>query len=288
MKFTVLISSLLAAALLVVGCGDESKSSAQASAETQKVIKVGVCPGPYGDMVAKVIAPLVSKKGFEIEVITFSDYVQPNLAVDSGDIQANLFQHRAYFDNFIASQKINLKAVINVPTLGMGVFSQSIKSYDQLTPGSKVALPNDPVNLGRALELAQEAGLIELDSPSDDNKVSLANITSNPYGLEFVPMDAAQITRSLDSISLGFVPGNYAFAAKLDFATALSVENVKEPIKNVVAVKAEDQAYYDLFYSVIHSQQFKDAISADATYDQFTRPAWWDEVGKEANSQKAE
>lgn len=279
MKTKALVGSLFAVTLFLTACGgDDNQKTAQATSASEQVMKVGVCPGPYGYMVESVIAPLLTEEGYKVEVITFSDYVQPNLALDSGDIQANLFQHQAYFDNFVETQGVKLESVINVPTLGMGVFSANIKSYDELKAGDKVAIANDPVNLGRSLDVAQKAGLIKLNKQVNDNKASIADITENKYSLEFVPMDAAQIARSLDSVAIGFVPGNFAYAANLDFSKALSVEDVKEPIKNVVAVKADNKALKDLFYKVIHSQKFKDAIVKDSKFDQFTRPVWWDEV----------
>ena len=279
MKTKALVGSLFAVTLFLTACGgDDNQKTAQATSASEQVMKVGVCPGPYGYMVESVIAPLLTEEGYKVEVITFSDYVQPNLALDSGDIQANLFQHQAYFDNFVETQGVKLESVINVPTLGMGVFSANIKSYDELKAGDKVAIANDPVNLGRSLDVAQKAGLIELNKQVNDNKASIADITENKYSLEFVPMDAAQIARSLDSVAIGFVPGNFAYAANLDFSKALSVEDVKEPIKNVVAVKADNKALKALFYKVIHSQKFKDAIVKDSKFDQFTRPVWWDEV----------
>lgn len=283
MKFNFLLSSLTALALVLTGCNSEDKSAA-ATKSTEQLIKVGVCPGPYGEMVEKVIAPLLVQEGYKVEVVTFTDYVQPNLALDSGDIQANLFQHRAYFDNFIATQGVKLQAVINVPTLGMGVFSEKVSSFDELTSGSKVAIPNDPVNLGRALVVAEKANLITLKHQANDNKVSIADIVENKYELEFIPMEAAQITRSLDSVVLGFVPGNYAYAANFDFSKALSVEEVSEPIKNVIAVKEFNKEHEELFYRVVHSQKFKDAINDYSKFNQFTRPFWWDEVKAEQDS----
>lgn len=292
MKSKLILSLCAAAVFALTGCNGDDKKTADTAASPAapaagQVIKVGVCPGPYGEMVEKIISPLVAEEGYKIELVTFTDYVQPNLALDNGDIQANLFQHRSYFDNFVETQKVKLEAVINVPTLGMGFFSDKVTSYDQLEEGSKVGLPNDPINLGRALGIAQKAGLIKLNHQENDNKASIADITENRYKLEFVPMDAAQITRSLDSVVLGMIPGNYAYAANFDFAKALSVEDVSEPVKNIIAVKAGDKFHADLFYRVIHSQKFKDAIAAHKNFDPFTRPAWWDEVKADADTAAA-
>ena len=292
MKSKLILSLCAAAVFALTGCnGDDKKTADTAAAPSApaagQVIKVGVCPGPYGEMVEKIISPLVAEEGYKIELVTFTDYVQPNLALASGDIQANLFQHRSYFDNFVETQKVKLEAVINVPTLGMAFFSDKVTSYDQLEEGSKVGLPNDPINLGRALGIAQKAGLIKLNHQENDNKASIADITENKYKLEFVPMDAAQITRSLDSVVLGMIPGNYAYAANFDFSKALSVEDVSEPVKNLIAVKAGDKFHADLFYRVVHSQKFKDAITAHKNFDAFTRPDWWDKVKADADTEAA-
>ena len=244
MKLSTLgLAALLSASVLALsGCG-EDKAAATAAHESSKVLRVGVCPGPYGLMIEKALAPELAKDGYTVEVVDFTDYVQPNLALESGDLDANLMQHLAYLDNLVNTQGTKIEAVTNVPTLGMGVFSDKIGAVADLEQikGGQVGLPNDAVNLARALRLAQELGIITLKTVNNENQASIADIDQNPYGLEFVPMEAAQISRSLDSVVLGFIPGNYAYAAKLDYSKALGVEQVAEEIKNVVAVQKGDK-----------------------------------------------
>ena len=161
----------------------------------------------------------------------------------------------------------------------MGVFSDKIGAVADLEQikGGQVGLPNDAVNLARALRLAQELGIITLKTVNNENQASIADIDQNPYGLEFVPMEAAQISRSLDSVVLGFIPGNYAYAAKLDYSKALGVEQVAEEIKNVVAVQKGDKQMHNLLFRVVHSEGFKQALEAEPEFAAFTRPAWWHE-----------
>ena len=278
---TLALAALLSASVLALsGCGeDKAATAATAANEPSKVLRVGVCPGPYGLMVEKALAPELAKDGYTVEVVDFTDYVQPNLALESGDLDANLMQHFAYLDNLVKTQGIKIEAVTNVPTLGMGVFSDKIGALADMEQirGGQVGLPNDAVNLARALSLAQELGIITLKTVNNETQASVADIDQNPYELEFVPMEAAQISRSLDSVVLGFIPGNYAYAAKLDYSKALGVEQVAEEIKNVVAVQKDDKQMHNLMFRVVHSEGFKQALEAEPEFAAFTRPAWWNE-----------
>lgn len=300
-----LVSVLLVGfTVLATGCGEDK--SAQANLEQADVnqaknvqLRVGISPGPYGVMLEKIIAPSLKEQGYTLQIVEFSDYVQPNLALESGDLDANLMQHTAYLNNLVATQGIKIEAVSTVPTLGMGVFSNKVKALpktagfkdEQDLSGGVVGLPNDAVNLARALRLCSKLQLIELKDVSDENKISVADITSNPFNLEFVPMESAQLARSLDSLALAFIPGNYAYAAKLDFSQALGVEQVAEDIKNVVAVRQGDNKLRDLFRNAIQSEEFKQRLNADHTFDKFTRPQWWnadESVNSEASDDNAE
>ena len=282
MKLSTLgLAALLSASVLALsGCGEDKAATAATAANgPSKVLRVGVCPGPYGLMVEKALAPELAKDGYTVEVVDFTDYVQPNLALESGDLDANLMQHFAYLDNLVKTQGIKIEAVTNVPTLGMGVFSDKIGALADMEQirGGQVGLPNDAVNLARALRLAQELGIITLKTVNNETQASIADIDQNPYELEFVPMEAAQISRSLDSVVIGFIPGNYAYAAKLDYSKALGVEQVAEEIKNVVAVQKGDKQMHNLLLRVVHSEGFKQALDAEPEFAAFTRPAWWHE-----------
>ena len=276
-----------AAALFLTACGGEDTSASATTASTDsaatapKTLKVGVCPGPYGPMLERIFKPILQEQGYELTVIEFTDYVQPNLALDGGDLDANLMQHKAYLDTFVQTQGVKLESATSVPTLGMGVFAQKVKSFNEIdkASGGTAAIPNDAVNLARALRLARDLNLITLTADLDENKASTADIDQNFYNLEFVPMEAAQISRSLDSVTIGFIPGNYAYAAHLDYGTALGIEQVAEDIKNVVAVRQNDPATKELLFKVVQSPEFKERINNDNEFKLFTKPEWWDKVG---------
>lgn len=263
-----------AASALLIAFSSFGAASADDAIPT--TLKVGTCPGPYRGMIETFIEPKLKAQGYTLEYVDFIDYVQPDAALDSGDIDVNLMQHQSYLDAIVANQGLKLTAVINVPTLGLGVFSEKYKTLAELPEGAQIGIPTDAVNLARALRIAKENGLIGLSEAKDEQKAAIADITDNPKHFEFVPIEAAQISRSLDSLDAGFVPGNYAVAAKLDYSKALAVEDVLENIKNVIAVKIKDKdTIGKLFKDVVESPEFKAELEANHYYDGFSRPAWW-------------
>ncbi|MDY5733880.1 MAG: MetQ/NlpA family ABC transporter substrate-binding protein [Succinivibrio sp.] len=273
-SFLVPLVSVLA--LSVSACGeDKASQDAQAQAVPHS-IKVGVVPGPYREMLDLYLKPVVQKKGHDLEFVEFTDWVQPDSALASGDIDANVFQHQSYLNGIVENQGLKLSSVVNVPTLGIFAFSDKYKSFDEVQDGATVGIPNDPVNLARALRVARDLKVIGLDPNKDEQKASLADIKDNPKHLKFTVMEAAQLPRSLDSIDLAFVPGNYAYAAKLDFTKALGAEDVKEPIKLVVAVQDSKVDTIGKFLKeAVLDPDFAKGVDQDKVFSQFAKPNWW-------------
>ena len=273
-SFLVPLVSVLA--LSISACGeDKASQDAQAQAVPHS-IKVGVVPGPYREMLDLYLKPVVQKKGHDLEFVEFTDWVQPDSALASGDIDANVFQHQSYLNGIVENQGLKLSSVVNVPTLGIFAFSDKYKSFDEVQDGATVGIPNDPVNLARALRVARDLKVIGLDPNKDEQKASLADIKDNPKHLKFTVMEAAQLPRSLDSIDLAFVPGNYAYAAKLDFTKALGAEDVKEPIKLVVAVQDSKVDTIGKFLKeAVLDPDFAKGVDQDKVFSQFAKPNWW-------------
>ena len=274
------LSLITAVGISLIACGgakDKStESNNQASSGSSKDIIVGVCPGPYGDMIKEVFTPLLEKKGYKITVKEFSDYIQPDQALNNGEIQANLMQHTEYLKKFSADNNLDISAVKTVPTLGLGMFSQKYDSIDKIPDGAKIAIPNDASNLARALNVLSANGLIKLKDNVDATKASTLDIAENTKNIEFVEVEGAQLARSLDSVDAALVPGNYAFASGFDYSKALAVEPLTENYKNVVAVRTEDldkELGKDLL-EVIESDDFKTAIE-NSKFKDFSKPEWW-------------
>lgn len=274
MRRSKLLGSLLnTAAVLVLSLGVHS-ASAQV---TPKTIVFGVAPGPYGDLIKQAIQPGLEKKGYKVVLKEFSDYVQPNLALSNRDLDANLFQHRLYLEKFSADKGLKLSAIINVPTAGLGLYSNKVKALSGLKKGDVVTLANDPTNLARALRFLNKLGLITFRKDIDPTKASEKDIEQNPLGLVFKPLEAAQLPRTLDSATASVVNGNFAISAGLKLSSAIKLEELDENIKNVVAVRTEDldKPFVKDIKVVIESPEFLAVVDDPKfIFHSFQKPDW--------------
>lgn len=262
-----------AAGALLLLCGLQT---AHANSDPHTIV-FGVAPGPYGDMVKQAIAPSLKEKGYNVVVREFSDYVQPNMALSNGSIDANLFQHSLYFNKFTADKGLKLTKLLTVPTAGMGFYSRQVKSLDQLKKGDIVTLSNDPTNLARGLRFLQSLKLITIKDNIDPTKASERDIASNPKGLVFKPLEAAQLPRTLDSVTASLVNGNFAIAAGLDLSSALAQEHLDENLKNIIAVRTEDadKPFAKDIVAVVQSPAYRAVIDDPKNvYTAFQKPDW--------------
>lgn len=267
--------------VIVIGalaaCGSSEKTSTKedtSAKEATKEVTIGATSGPYSDMVNKAIKPLLEKKGYTVEVVEFSDYVQPNLALSKGDLDANLFQHKIYMENFAKEHKLELSELISVPTAPMGIYSKIFTSLDEVADGSTIAIPNDPTNAARAFLILEDAGLITINKDADPLTVSEKDVEENVKNLVFEPIEAAQLPRAVDSVDLAAVPGNFALAAKMDLLDALQLENMLDQYRNRVVINTKDlesQFAKDL-KEVVESADFEKVIDAD--FKGFGKPEW--------------
>jgi D-methionine transport system substrate-binding protein len=266
---TLLVITLLLSQMVTI--------SANAAEELPR-LTVGFCPGPYSDLWKKAIAPQLEAKGYQIEYIEFSDYVQPNLALANGETNVNMFQHSIYLKNFSEQHKLELSWVAEIPTASMGIWSNTITGLAEVKQGAVVTIPNDETNQARGLRVLEAAGLITLKDGVNKAKATPDDIGTNPYVLEIVPTEAAQIPRTLDSADLAVVNGNFAIAAGLDPARALYNEILSEGYVNVIAVRTEDidKAFVVDIKEAATNDTFK-AIVDDPTngFSGFQRPTGW-------------
>lgn len=271
-KWATILTVVLAVGVLA-GCGS-NKSGGQQASTASKEIKIGATAGPYSDMVTKAIKPGLEKKGYTVKVVEFSDYIQPNKALNNGDIQANLFQHTIYLENFEKENKMDLTALISVPTAPMGIYSKKYKSLDEVKEGASVSIPNDPTNAARAFNTLQDQGLLKIKKDADPLTVSEKDIVENPKKLVFKPLESGQLPRSVDSVDLAAVPGNFALAAKMNLLDALALENMLDPYRNIVAVTAanQDSQMAKDIKEVVQSAEFEKVI--DDEFKGFGKPTW--------------
>lgn len=272
--FLACVLVIVAAALAACGSSDSKDTMKET---TSKKITVGATAGPYSDMLKKAIIPALEEKGYDVTLKEFSDYIQPNNALDNGDIDANLFQHSIYLKNFNKENGTKLKALIIVPTAPMGFFSSKYKTIEDLPEGAKISIANDPVNLARTLKTLNDEGLIEVNPDVDPLVASTKDITKNPKNFEFREIEAGGLPRAIETSDLAGVPGNFALAADLDLQDALFLEDMPDQYRNVVAVREADeksQLAKDI-KEIVESTQFEKTI--DTEFKGFGKPEWMKE-----------
>lgn len=273
------INKIIAAALLAVigaavftGCGK--------SGDENKLIRVGVCAGPYGDMFKEAIQPSLEEKGYTVEITEFSDYVQPNNALADNDIDVNMFQHSTYLKKFSEEHGLELSYLTEIPTAAMGVFSEKYKSLDEAADGAAAAIPNDDTNLSRALRVLAQTGIITIDPSIDPSKATVNDISENPKNLTFTEVSAEILPSVLDSTDFAVINGNYAIGAGLDLADAVYNEQLAEGYFNVIAVRTADvdSQFAKDITEIVHSDAFRSVIEDESKqYTAFARPAGYND-----------
>ncbi len=261
-----IIASLAAVAAVgfLAGCGgDKAASSApakSAAADKAATIKVGVSPVPHGEILGAVKDKL-AKDGVNVEIVEFTDYVQPNMALNDKSLDANYFQHKPYLDEFCQSRGLKLKSIGTVHLEPMAVYSIKIKALKDLPDGAHVTIPNDPTNGGRALLVLQSAGLIKLKEGAPITATP-QDIVENNKNLKFSELEAPQLPRSLEDSDIAIINMNFALEAKLDPKTAIYTEGSDSPYANIVAVREGDENRPELqkLMKALNSQEVKDFI----------------------------
>ena len=240
MKKTVwALAGLLALGALVAGCSGEKKEAAQSS-DKKVVLKVGATPVPHAEILNE-IKPLLAKDGIDLQIIEFTDYVKPNLSLNDKEIDANFFQHEPYLKKFAADRKLDLVNLVAVHIEPMGVYSKKLKDIKSVPDGAKVAIPNDPTNGGRALNILAKAGLIKLKDGVGIS-ATVGDIVEKPKNLKITEAEAAMLPRTLDDVDLAVINSNFAMEAKLNpTKDALFIEPKDSPYANIVAVRKGDE-----------------------------------------------
>jgi len=244
-------------------------------------LKVGVVSGPYGDMFKEAILPSLEEMGYSASFSYYNDYSSPNVALAQNEIDLNIFQHYTYLNSFKFEHNLALTAIMEIPTVSMGVFSNSIKSLDDIKNGITVSVPDDSSNLARALWVLESANVISLDPFIDKSKAVVSDIISNPYNMRIIPMKAHELVQSLDVFDVSVVNGNYAISGGLYLPDALYQEVLVENYINVIAVRTDDltkQFVRDII-DIIYSNEFCDVVTdPEGKYVGFQWPRWLSDV----------
>jgi len=208
-------------------------------------LKVGASPVPHAELLELVKEDL-KKDGVELNIVEFTDYVTPNLALSDGEIDANFFQHVPYMEKFAQERNLKITSAGKIHVEPLGVYSTKYKKIEELPEKSVIAIPSDPTNGGRALILLHNNNIIKLKDPTNLNATEL-DIAENPKNYKFQAIEAAQLARSLPDVGAAVINGNYALEAKLNpLADALLIEDEKSPYVNVVSVRTGDETKEDI------------------------------------------
>ena len=205
-----------------------------------KPLKIGVTAGPHAQIFEQV-KKVAEQDGLKIQIVEFSDYVQPNAALAAGDLDANSYQHKPYLDQQIKDRGykfVNVGYTVNFP---IGIYSKKVRSLKDLKEGARVGIPNDPTNGGRVLLVFQDQGLIKLKADAG-LKATPLDVIDNPKKIRFVEVDAAQLPRTLDDLDASAINTNYALSAGLNPGKdAIAQESTKSPYVNLLAVREQDK-----------------------------------------------
>lgn len=225
---------------------EAESSEAEAKTDDLKELTVGASPAPHAEILEAAREEL-AKKGYDLKIVEYTDYVQPNLALDAGDLDANYFQHLPYLEQFNEERGTKLVSAGKIHYEPFGIYAGKTASLDELADGAKVAVPNDATNEARALLLLEAQGLLKLKDGAG-LKATKTDIVENPKNLDILEVEAAQVPRSLPDVDIAVINGNYAIEAGLKVSDALAVEasdsEAATTYGNVVAVqegKEEDE-----------------------------------------------
>jgi D-methionine transport system substrate-binding protein len=212
-----------------------------ATAAAQDRIKVGVLGGD-GELIWAKVKEVAKRKGVDVDVVVFNDYLLPNAALDAGDLDANAFQHKPFLENQVKTRGYRIVAIADTIVEPIGLYSLKIKSVAGLPEEASIGIPNDPSNGGRGLLLLQQQGLIKV---RDGVGIlpSVRDIVANPKKFKFHELDAAQLPRSLPDLDAAIINTNYALQAKLHPGKdAIAIETrTNNPYGNVIAVRTRDR-----------------------------------------------
>ena len=254
---------------MLAGCGSSKGDSKKDSAEN-KTIKVAASATPHAEILEYAKTAL-KEKGYDLEVTIFDDYVKPNEVVESGEFDANYFQHEPYLNSFNEEKGTHLVIAGKIHYEPFGIYPGTKKSLDDIADGDTIAVPNDTTNEARALLLLQDNGIIKLKDGAGIN-ATVNDIEENPHNIEIVELEAAQVARVVDETSFVVLNGNYALQAgfsvsKDALAYETSDSEAAKTYVNVIAAKegSENNEVINALVDVLKSDDVKKYIND--TYD---------------------
>lgn len=243
----------------------------------ERQIRLGFFPGPYADQFKRAIQPMLERQGYRVTVTELSNAIQPNTAVMDGALDANIFQNRAFMETFNERNRGGLREMLRIPSAPPGLYSRTVTSLDGIRNGMRIAVPNDPTNMGRALAFLASLNLITLDPAVPATRATQRNITANPRNLQIAPLDAPQMPRALPDVDLATILGNHVIAAGMLLSSALALEDPAPEFQIIIAARAgsADAPWLRDLLAAYRSPEFRAFIQNDARSRGVSTPDYW-------------
>ncbi|MGG5822432.1 MetQ/NlpA family ABC transporter substrate-binding protein [Falsiroseomonas sp. HW251] len=240
-------------------------------------IRIGFFPGPYADQFKRAIQPMLEREGYRVTVTELSNAIQPNTAVMDGALDANIFQNRAFMETFNERNRGDLREMLRIPSAPLGLYSRNITALDGIRNGMRVAVPNDPANMGRALAFLASLNLITLDPSVPATRATQRNITGNPRNLQIVPLDAPQMPRALPDVDAAAILGNHVIAAGMLLSSAIALEDPAPEYQIIIVARegAANAPWLRDLLAAYRSPAFKEFIANDPRSRGFSTPDYW-------------
>lgn len=264
-KFITSVLIVILSLTILAGCSN--------SKGDENTIRIGVSPKPQKEIV-EFIKEDLEEEGIKLEIVEFTDYIKPNLALSENELDANYFQHEPYMNNFREEKNIDIISIGGIHIEPMGFYSSKIKNIDELKDGSEIAIPNDTTNGVRALLLFEKYGLIKLD-PDAGILATKNDIIENPKNLKFTELEASTLPRILNDVDGAVINGNYALEAGLiPTEDSILLEEKDSPYANIIAIRKgeENQERFVKLMKVLQSDKVKKYI--EENYDGGVIPAF--------------
>lgn len=240
-------------------------------------IRMGFFPGPYADQFKRAIQPMLERQGYRVTVTELSNAIQPNSAVMDGALDANIFQNRAFMETFNERNRGDLREMLRIPSAPLGLYGRTITALDGIRPGMRIAVPNDPTNMGRALAFLAGLGLLTLDPAVPATRATQRNITGNPRNLQIVPLDAPQMPRALPDVDAATILGNHVLAAGMLLSSAIALEDPAPEYQIIITARAgsAEAPWLRDLVAAYRSPAFREFIAGDPRSRGFSTPDYW-------------
>ncbi|MGI4860781.1 MAG: MetQ/NlpA family ABC transporter substrate-binding protein [Janthinobacterium lividum] len=268
------VAGVLLLAATLTACAAHAAETDHAT----RTLRIGFVPGPYADEFKAGVEPELRKKGYTVKYVEFSTGLEANQAVYRDEINADVMQHEVYLKSYNARTGTDLVGIVQVPTPPMGLYSNKHHSLADVKTGARVAVPNDPVNLERALKILQRIGWIRIRPNQNPVDVTERDVIANPAGIRIVPLESAQAPRALDDVDYAAIQGNFAIFSGHKLADALALEEMTPPYINQVVVRAghrADRVTQDIVQAY-RSAEFQRVIRSNHFYDGFRLPTYFE------------